>query len=91
LIHFPLILLAGLGSRKQDILLSCFIKRVYAEIEKAQSEATTTTDQTSTVASTAAVQRKPMSTSEAIETLKTLCLEEDPCMEYHDMVKIGEG
>jgi hypothetical protein len=35
--------------------------------------------------------KKSMSTPEAIAELKTLCKQEDPCMIYTDMVKIGEG
>ena len=34
---------------------------------------------------------KPMSTLEAIEALKELCIEADPHLYYTDMTKIGEG
>lgn len=74
--------IGGLGCKQQDILLSSFIKRVYAEIEKTQHIQQYTPK---------APPKKSMSTPEAISELKTLCIEQDPCLIYTDMVKVGEG
>lgn len=97
------------------MLLSSFIKRVYAEIERnekinsskmkqkqKQGEAEIFLQYEPPSSSQKDLPfpsgnckrsnaKKAMSTPEAIAELKTLCKEEDPCLIYTDMVKIGEG
>lgn len=92
--------IAGLGCKQQDILLSSFIKRVYAEIERNDDpedtrQETENSPGESSNREVAEVRRrvhtKAMSTPEAIVELKKLCKEYDPCLIYTDMVKVGEG
>ncbi|CAO3637825.1 unnamed protein product [Mucor fragilis] len=93
-------------SKQQDILLSSFIKRVYAEIERNQpppampataaaAETMPQPQQSKPASTKQSDRRRPtkraMSTPEAIAELNKLCKQEDPCTVYTDMVKIGEG
>jgi p21-activated kinase 1 len=88
-----IIYIAGLGSKQQDILLSSFIKRIYAEIEKEQSISTVNLSDKQEQEDLFRKKsvKKSMTTPEAIDELKTLCIQKDPCSIYTDMVKIGEG
>lgn len=98
LLLLTLIKKAGLGSKQQDMLLSSFIKRVYAEIENNQKNKPIPAIplQQPTPESTMELgcnrpTKRAMSTPEAIAELNKLCKQEDPCTVYTDMVKIGEG
>lgn len=82
--------IAGLGSKQQDILLSSFIKCIYAEIEKSQPIEQDAQPQKVQLHHKRSI-KKSMSTPEAITELKLLCKQQDPCSIYTDMVKIGEG
>ncbi|KAG2230047.1 kinase-like domain-containing protein [Thamnidium elegans] len=83
--------ISGLGCKQQDILLSSFIKRVYAEIEKAEEPKPVEPTSSQDNYNKRHPHKKTMSTPEAITQLKLLCKEQDPCLIYTDMVKIGEG
>ncbi|KAG2190946.1 hypothetical protein INT46_004949 [Mucor plumbeus] len=90
--------ISGLGSKQQDVLLSSFIKRVYADIEKNQQNKTTPVIPLQQPTPESTIQfnhnrptKRVMSTPEAIAELNKLCKQEDPCTIYTDMVKIGEG
>ncbi|KAI7887723.1 kinase-like domain-containing protein [Mucor mucedo] len=88
--------ISGLGCKQQDILLSSFIKRVYAEIKKSDDpdERDNSPGEPSCREVAQVRQRVPkkaMTTPEAIVELKKLCKEYDPCLIYTDMVKVGEG
>lgn len=95
---------AGLGCKQQDLLLSSFIKRIYAEIAKnhpppppPKSEARKNPQpQQDTPIPTVERKRQPapkktMSTMEALAELEKFCRLEDPHNVYTNMVKIGEG
>ncbi|KAI8987215.1 kinase-like domain-containing protein [Pilobolus umbonatus] len=91
----------GLGTRHQDMLLSSFIKRIYDEIEqheRTQSPQRSFSDndhyshhRIMNYPSHYERPKKSLCTAEAIEMLKTVCKDEDPCLIYSDMKKIGEG
>ncbi|KAI8335652.1 kinase-like domain-containing protein [Choanephora cucurbitarum] len=89
---------AGTGCWKQDKLLSTFIKHIYVEMEKKELEnhaiqVPKPEDNLAVLLSPKTKKKpvKPMSTLEAIEALKELCIEADPHLYYMDMTKIGEG
>lgn len=97
--------IAGLGCKQQDILLSSFIKRVYAEIERNEDPSHANIKQRREIHNLQGessgrelsfpvrrrIHKKAMTTPEAIAELKLLCKEYDPCLIYTDMIKIGEG
>ncbi|KAI8371114.1 kinase-like domain-containing protein [Blakeslea trispora] len=88
--------LGGAGCWKQDKLLSTFIKQIYDEMEKKEMETPVIKKPEDSLAILLSPKikkapRKPMSTAEAIEALRELCIEADPYLYYSDMKKIGEG
>ncbi|KAG0870480.1 hypothetical protein G6F16_006577 [Rhizopus arrhizus] len=81
----------GEDSNQQDILLSSFVKRIYAEFEMIPSPPPIPSPPSLLPLPQKAILHKYMTTIEATRALSKLCREEDPHQYYADMTKIGEG
>ncbi|KAI9468266.1 MAG: kinase-like domain-containing protein [Benjaminiella poitrasii] len=87
---------SGFGCRRLDILLSTFIKHLYVELEKIaqmreQVEEHENPPEPKKKKKSPNTKSRAMTAQEAIVELKKLCKEENPCLIYKDMMKIGEG
>ncbi|EIE82874.1 hypothetical protein RO3G_07579 [Rhizopus delemar RA 99-880] len=81
----------GESSNQQDILLSSFVKRIYAEFEMIPPPPPIPSQPSLLPLPQKAILHKYMTTIEASRALSKLCREEDPHQYYADMTKIGEG